>query len=477
MGRPLHCSINHLCRLREYSYDDWRVVYVKNHINQILCDDSDVKSLFPGQVSVDSTDLLLIDYLKQIQSSCNINQATYSFEAFYAEDEVGYELEDKLAPKDEIKAVLKDLQEIAEFCGAGKIKIVSKLNPEDLINGATSSSSLTPEKIDDFYNHGVYVINAGDEELEDLQRGWYDNPKPDKQNPYSWSEFLCRPLPTSNSALLADRYLFQNGSEIECAKQVSTLLNGIIPKHFQGDYHVTILFEVDQLYDKELLKTLKDTSDEWNKADKQFNGIKDPQEKNKAKNAYFQHIKEIKKRRYDTKDKMTKFIKERLGRICQNIISDLSFKNVKLDFIAIKDFGPYSYNRFEEKPLTGWDFFNSKWCELDYFTHDRLVITNYFWISATGALAVVKKDNKTKEVSTRRQHIALYTLFHGVKNKDQKKEYLPYNAMERYLDDLYSLVQLAPENSYCECLRYINSDDKVIDIQYTLLKHNHLFEH
>ena len=127
--------------------------------------------------------------------------------------------------------------------------------------------------------------------------------------------------------------------------------------------------------------------------------------------------------------------------------------------------------------MKGWDFFNSKWCELDYFTHDRLVITNYFWISATGALAVVKKDNKTKEVSTRRQHIALYTLFHGVKNKDQKKEYLPYNAMERYLDDLYSLVHLAPENSYCECFRYINSDDKVIDIQYPLLKHNHLFEH
>ena len=124
-----------------------------------------------------------------------------------------------------------------------------------------------------------------------------------------------------------------------------------------------------------------------------------------------------------------------------------------------------------------WELFNLRWRRLDFFTHDRLVITNYYWISATGALAVVNKDYKTDQKLTRRQHIALYTLFHGVNNKDQKEEYLPYNAIERYIEDLYTHVELAPANTYCECYRYNNSDNEVVNINYPLLKRNHLFGH
>lgn len=483
MERSLHCSIHNLFRIHEEDVNgaDWMSEIITNKLKLIYCNLTEVQAMFPQKFLINSSNILLDDYLDQVQQFLSINQTTLSFDEYYKRDEVGYDLENEdcdLLQDDGIEAAELRLRRISEFCGSGKLTLVSSASFQSLINGAISSSSLSVETSDSFITRGIYVIDDNnDKNLRDLQRTWYDDPIPDSEKPYSWGEFIWRPIPTSNSVVITDRYLFQNSGKADGAKQVSDLLNCLIPRSFQGDYYVTILFEYDTMYKKNHLRVLKESNELWNKASSTISDakkkIKDKEKADAIIKQQKQIIKQIILQRKEVKSDILKGVKERLSIVCKKICKELHHKSVKIDFIAVRDFN--QYNRPEDF-YPDLNFLSSKWQHFDYFTHDRLVISNYFWISATGALAVTREDNKTHEELARRQHIALYTLFHGVENKDQKREYCPYNAMDRYLEDLYSYVKNAPVFSY-DCFRYDNVNEVIDTINYPLLKRNYLLGH
>lgn len=163
-----------------------------------------------------------------------------------------------------------------------------------------------------------------------------------------------------------------------------------------------------------------------------------------------------------------------LQNICSAIYNNLKYKKVSLDFIAVKNPNKRYNQPARRYSREEWKSLKRKWSKLHYHSHDRCVITNYYWIIATGELTISQEDVMTHvEYASRRQHIGLYTLFHGVNNPDQNEDYIPFYAINSYLNDLYEFIRNAPSFSYM-CLRYNSKDGKLTDINYPLLKRNHL---
>lgn len=464
MDRSIHCSIDLLTgpqSLMTLDSLDWRLEAFHN-LKKIYCDETGIRNWLPDgfpSVHFDSLETL-IDIVKVNYS---INPENIDIDEFIERDEYSSVME---------TTVLNDLEEILSLCGTAHLEIVSSIPTEQLANGAICISADSGSNIDptSYTKQGVYVIDLdNDKDLHSLQRGWYDDPIPDPKVPYSWNAFLSKTLPTSNATLITDRYVFQCNKEETASAELSTLLNRIIPDSFKGTYYVTVLFELDQLYKEQIRqeliatqKALKETRDDKNKAKKEGRW-KDYKIKEKEE-------KGIIRRREEIKTKISDYIAQVLARISKCIIDTLKYKDVRLDFIAVKS--PQKHN-YPENYIGDFASTIAKWNNLHHLTHDRLIMTNFYWISATGAIAVNTEDYNTHTILARRQHIAFYTLFYGINNSDQKREYIPIKAMDQYLNDMFTLVGNAPSFAYT-CYRFYNSESSIKEVEYSMLKRNPL---
>ena len=416
MNRTLHCSLIHLDHLLGIS--DWRVDVVKG-LKEIYCDVSEVRKRFPRDCQIDCSDILLEDYLNQVQS---LSKDKFSFEDFYRNDETAYEdtsYEDGIRIDNGIESTVQKLRETAEFCGSGKIRLVSELTYKPLINGATCSEILSIDASNSFHNHGVYVIEENDRELRGLQRGWYDDPDPNiETNDYSWGEFLSKPLPTSNSVVITDRYILQAKEKTPQlyltagVKQISEILNRIIPQDFSEVYYVTIVFEQNQIFG----------NDRW----------RNPRP-----------------------------VAECLKDISNSIVTNISYKNVQINYVAIND-----------PKFAQWQPKKKAWRALHNHIHDRRIITNYYWILATGALNIsVQEADSERKIASRFQHIELYSLFRGTENKDQKVSSIPFYKLDAYLKELVDFVKVAPTAAYV-CYSYNSRLKQIKKGNHNLIKNN-----
>jgi len=460
MERSLFCSIDNLQDLRAHGASDWRYRILKSGITSIQVSKKDVTDKIPT-VSLKEYGNLFDDVNGFLHANIQTKQEFI-------------DLEEGLA----INPSIRSAHQIFAMCqayGESRVTYANELHFDNFINGAICKRGVY-DNLSEFEKKGVFVIDTqADNELKSLQRGWYEDPIPDISKPYSWSHFLGRPLPTSNSAIITDRYLFKadertNGSFVNREGQLAGLLNQIIPDDFDDEYHITYLFEYDQLCDPNLLRRFDKLCEQENKIRAQ----KESETDGRVLQELDERIKQTIHQREELKVQIKDSAVQYLQNICTAIYNDLKYKKVSLDFIAVRNPQKIYNQPTQRYSREEWKSLKRKWSKLHYHSHDRCVITNYYWIIATGELTVSQEDLKTHvEYASRRQHIGLYTLFHGVNNPDQNEDYIPFYAINSYLRDLYEFIQIAPSFSYM-CLRYNSKDGKLIDINYPLLKRNHL---
>lgn len=294
-----------------------------------------------------------------------------------------------------------DIETILEDYG-DRIMHAPSLTGRELSNGAFCKSLC--ERVS-AAEHSVFEFDEDDPQVKPLQRGWYDEPDPvqecddENSNQYSWKEFFINEPPVSNSVVIIDRYIFQSKKSApeeylaSGAKQIAEILNGIIPKQFHDTYYVTVVFEYNQL---------------------------------------------IGNSRWENPTPIAECLKN----ISKLIVESTIYQNVQLNYIAIKD-----PNKEQ------WFVKNDIWRSLHGISHDRRIITNYYWIIATAALNVSEVDEGNKEVASRFQHIELYSLFRGVDNPDQKTSVIPFYKIKKYLGLLVDYLKSSPSKAYI-CYAY-----------------------
>ena len=461
MERSLFCSIDNLQNLRVHGASDWRYRILKNGITTIQVSKKDVSDRIPSASLKDCGNLF-----DDVNGFLHANiQTKQEF----------LDLEEGLIIDPSLRSAYL-LLSMCQAYGESRVIYAKELYLDNFINGAICNQGYSDDNLSEFEKKGVFVIDThADKELKSLQRGWYEDPIPDVSKPYSWSHFLGRPLPTSNSVLITDRYLFKadertNGSFVNCENQLASLLNQIIPEGFNDEYHITFLFEYDQLCDSNLISKYDKLCEQEDKIRKH----KEAEIDGMAIHELDEKIKQYKHQREELKKQIKNNAVQHLQNICSAIYYVLNYKKVCFDFIAVRNPNK-SYNQPAQRyPREEWKSLKRKWSRLHYHSHDRCIITNYYWIIATGELTISQEDLMTHvEYASRRQHIGLYTLFHGVNNPDQNEDYIPFYAINTYLSDLYEYMRSAPSFSYM-CLRYSSEAGKLTEINYPLLKRNHL---
>lgn len=384
MIRSFYCPISLLERERLLDSRDWRKEIIRE-LDAVLISDDELRRRFPGIpfLEGESLDSIITNYNKnrQITSFSNYSKI---------QEGVGFDTEDYFLAQEEIVSQLDELRE--EF--GDRLQHTNAISPESFVNGATCKSLSSEISIKE---HGVFEFDDIDDlQVTALQRGWYEDPDPNiENNNFSWKEFLCNPLPPSNSVVITDRYILQAkeyDSQLylkDGVKQIAEILNCIIPCDFKDIYYVTIVFEHNQLSG-------------------------------------------------NTKWKNPKPITECLKEISINIYNELSYKNIQINYVAIID--PKSVK---------WHPKKNEWKSLHNHSHDRRVITNYYWILATGALSVSEQLEESKEEKAARfQHVELYTLFRGTENRDQKIASIPFFKINDFLKELTLFIKTAPPAAY-----------------------------
>ena len=298
--------------------------------------------------------------------------------------------------EDDVINNLHDLKQLVESIGSDRFLYVKDIKPQLFYN-----SVFVREKCDEYSllrNKGIAVCSLNSNTgLQELIASWFDSSDPEGKEDFCWSSFLRNPLPPSNSAVIVDRYLFGRGRNSYSINNISDLLKAIIPNSFEGHYFVTCLFEADQVGDD---------------IEKSLNYV------NKG--------------------------------IRENLFSLLGGKlKLHVNFIAVKK-APERKKGEEEDPKI------EAWQNLDYLIHDRCVFTNYYWISATGAIKVSGSNGR----AYRWQIIDYKAILTGIDNAFQKKQSLPLFIEGKFFYKLFSFIKAAPSYSY-KCYSY-NYDEKRI---------------
>ena len=445
MNRAIHSSIELLNRLRLLDADDWRLAIFQD-LQTVVCEEKEVRSLFSCDISAPSDGSLgnLVDaFYKEHQ----VDRGNISEEEFL-------QIEEGLS-EDKDLLMANELDDILEFCGEGRMKLVDGITPGILTNGAET----TLTEADAFASRGVFSFDAGaDPEIRGLQRGWVEDTVPSSENPYTWKDFLSRPVPTSQSAIINDRYIFLAREVKEeflhksGAGQIAILLNQIIPDNYTGTYRVSVFFEADVLHDSTQISLLESLGRDESRLRRDLNSPKPLDE------TVVQTIKDRIKNTQDQKNavkaRMKQHLSECLLMTSNYIMEALKYKDVQLEFVAVKH-PSREYNRPDERyPAPEWNAMQNSWRDLHNHTHDRTVITSYYRIMASAQLNVSREDYDTKElVAARRQHVELNTLFFGANNPDQNRFSLPYFSMKRWTDNCRDFLAAAPTFGY-DCFRY-----------------------
>lgn len=276
-----------------------------------------------------------------------------------------------------------------------KLKIVTGINdlfPQRFMHGALCKS-VAPD-IKSLGRFGIEAIDDVDDKwVNNLRDHWYEDTVKDVE--FSWKSFFGGELPTSNSVLFVDRYLF--AKKIYGAYNVGSVLRAIIPHDYDQVYYVTIVFELNSLEwrDKEKFESSKLEE-------------KDVEEINSIGNT-----------------------------ICNALPKD---KRVCLDFIAV--FDPKSKRRLDR------DTVDEEWNKLHNATHDRRIVSNYFQVMATQAISTTRRNND-RFVATYSQRIMYESLLSEIDNPRQNKKFIPFFTIETRLNDFSKCLYNAPAWAYC----------------------------
>lgn len=269
-----------------------------------------------------------------------------------------------------------------------------------------------PESILD--HCGVEVIHEND--FSPLMRHWFDNTIKNDWC-FSWGSFFKEgDIQMSNSIIIMDRYLFKAGvienrntkknqldkQYLNGCKNVSEILNMIIPESFTGEYHVLFVFDDEQL------------------------AVKIPNVSISLKDALLEICQEITKRLKDKK--------------C----------SINLEFLCIHNGKQYTPGIDDD------DFVAINRClkNLYNLTHDRRILSNYFMVNAThGWNAVDYSNNKQRSKET--QTFYYDALFSGIDNPDQAEisNSIPLDYIQSFVNNFVEKLTDAKEGSYC-CYRY-----------------------
>lgn len=359
MERSIYCSLSELQTLFENSESngDWRAEIVKE-IDSVFAYTED-DSFLRGLSSVDEESFMA------------------SFDG--TTPKIGISLAKKHYLNEWLGGHLRPVKGILDFY------------PNAFQNGAICKS-VASVGCDELNKNGIeYIDDVNDKWISSLRDHWYEDT--DNSCLFSWKDFLKKGLPTSNSVVIIDRYIFAksyNGS-----KNVEAILDAIIPENFARTYYVSIIFEYGAA--------------EW---------------RNDMKN------EGVKPRDEDAIDTINKRI--RLAFNKRGI-------NVNIEYIAVVK--PPKESRYR---IVGY----SEWKNLHNATHDRKILTGFFQVMASHALAAAYPNNATSS-----QRITYESLLSDVDNPKQKRKYVPFFAIRRQLDYLYDCLISAPPQSY-HCYRF-----------------------
>lgn len=313
MERTLYCSLGLLDRVQALEASDWRH-YVFHKLDVIYINRAEVEKRFP---------------------ELRLSQEDYSIEAIleYAESSISMSEEEYIMRDEGLmqeNSSLVFFQTLRDSFGARQVRFVGNVEPSICENGAVCEDVV--DDVEDYARMGIFSFDPyTDPNMGILQDHIYSTTTAYEH--FSWSELLCKPLPTSNSAVIVDRYLFKSNQYGygRSVFNVVELLKTIIPLKLKGPYSVSIVFEYEQLKGNnghgELMKSLAEIN-----------------------NSIYHELKK-----------------------CN--------RDVKLTFIAVKD------PKQSKNPQKTWK-------QLHNHIHDRYVLTSYYWLFATGELSA-ENTNET----------------------------------------------------------------------------------
>lgn len=379
MERSIYCSTDLLRRSLGLDSTDWRKIVLKK-LNAIYINSIDIKRQLPNG---SFNELDSIDRILDLSYQENTLTETEAIEL------------DEGISEDPTLDFQRDLEDLRESFGERMLHIGEAPSDDEIIHGAICEEMITnPEE---YLGRGIAIINPNkDPEISSYHDHLYDTTDPNES--FSWSSFLCKPLPPSNSLVIIDRYLFETKKEnikkfYWGAKNLVDLLKTTVPKSPVDTYPVVVIFEFDQL-------------------------VGNPEWKNYIS------------------------IKECLSLINSFIyrqIKDFSPKmaeKVRLSYIGIKD------------PKKGSSDKINAWRNLHNHIHDRFVISSYYWISASGGLSVSTGGSDDNSNASRWQNVHYMEFLYGAGHPYQKLTALPLFKIMEYLNKLSELFEAAPSESY-----------------------------
>lgn len=249
----------------------------------------------------------------------------------------------------------------------------------------------TLNDLEDFPPSGIIILSKTD--FLQLKRRWDDRTY--KDDAFCWNTFFTRTIPTSNSIMIIDRYLFQSFPNCrdkyleEGTMNAADILYKAIPNDFNGEYRILFVFDRKQI---------------------ETNGN-------------------------------TLSISEAVKKIDLELRTSLRKKpcNLRIEYLVVWD------SKFQGKSLINRE-------QHDFFldTHDRIILSNYYEITATHAFAASR--DKFRKKATHTQKIAFRTFFDGIDQPDQKFEFIPIKGETKMLKRFVKDLNKVPDDKLlCYC--------------------------
>lgn len=187
----------------------------------------------------------------------------------------------------------------------------------------------------------------------------------------------------SNSLILVDRYLFASGTGEnldDAYENILDIMDAFMPINFDDEYHVCIIFNMDTVKDCDVKSLLKsDKSEDFTEDERQKAFEKLSTRINKLKNEY------VKKHKY----------------------------NVSIELLSCDNRDKISYDK----------------------THDRYIISNYYFITATWKLKAFREEKALKNQT----FTALSLYAKGIGKPVERQSDIPKCNHSRIISDCQSM--------------------------------------
>lgn len=310
----------------------------------------------------------------------------YNDEKFPSEEEYLKSLSGDIYSK--IKSPLMEPFALLELHSLPKMKIEPKFqlsSYDEIANDVFISDVFSNEEIP----KGVMVISSNNMNLLTTSFDEYVY----KDDEFSWKSFLKKEdrEKVSNSFIICDRYLFTSAeSAIKLGvKNITKLLDNIIQCDVKEEYQILFILNHDQLIQRKQ--------------------------------------KESKMSKVEVIDTITE-IDESLRKKLKNV------KKLRTEYLVVN-----SKIKVNPDNETYWaDIIQNN---LYYFTHDRIILSNYFHIRATHGFIAANESGK----SDKTQLLIYRSLFSGTDNDSQKESSLPIRGDKKTIGKFIKFIEEIPE--------------------------------